>query len=208
MAHNGGVTVPRHVVWLLCALATFALFALAIHIRTVEAFDTRLLRDLHHEMGWRLSRTMLFVNRFGSPWVVFPLTCLLTLWLAAKRDWRAAAFVVACMGGIAVLNLALRASFHRLRPDLWPSLLPNHSYVYSFPSGHACIIAGLALTASRVIPLPRRWNIVLAGIVSAVGFTTLGLGVHFLTDVLAGWALAVSWTLLSGVLLGYGLTKP
>lgn len=195
-------------IWLLCGAAIFMMLAIAVHLRPVVNGDTAFLRGLHHGMGWRLSRTMVFVNRLGSPFVVYPCTGVLALWQLLRRDGRRLAFVVLSMGGIAVANVGLRAAFHRLRPDLWPSLLPNHSYLYSFPSGHASIIAGLALTLARVTRLPKSWNIVLAGIVIAVGFTTLGLGVHFLTDVIAGWALAVTWTLTSGFLVSLESSKP
>ena len=202
------VNRDRQVIWLLCAAALFGMLAIAVHLRPVVNGDAAFLRGLHHGMHWRLSRTMLFANRLGNPFVVYPCAVALTIWQIAHRDWRGSAFVVLSMGGIALANVGLRAAFHRVRPDLWPSLLPNHSYIYSFPSGHASIIAGLALTLARVILLPRSWNIVLTGIVLAVGFTTLGLGVHFLTDVVAGWALAVVWTLTSGLIVNLDSRKP
>lgn len=193
--HNASVTRQRQILWLVCSLTLLCLVAVSLQIHTVRDLDKEFLRSIHRTMGWRLSRTMLVVNLLGSPFVVAPVSAVLLVWTASQRAWRECCFVAITMGGIAVANVGLRAVFHRHRPELWPSLLPNHSYAYSFPSGHASILAALMLSATVVLPLSQARRLILVGVVVAVGCTTLGLGVHYLTDVLAGWLLALSWTL-------------
>jgi undecaprenyl-diphosphatase len=90
---------------------------------------------------------------------------------------------------------ALKAVVARPRPALWPWLVPQAGF--SFPSGHALAAASfypvLAWEAGCVRPLRRRWFAVLAALgVLWLGLGRLYLGVHWPSDVLAGWALGAA----------------
>lgn len=120
-------------------------------------------------------------------------------WLAGMH--RAAVYVAVAVVGAAVINTALKAAFDRPRPDL----VPHGSVVYqaSFPSGHSMLAATVYLTlgmvASRFVPR-RRLKVLLIGmaflVTGAVGASRVYLGVHWPTDVVAGWAVGVAWALL------------
>lgn len=120
-------------------------------------------------------------------------------WMAGMR--RAAVYVALAVLGAAVVNTALKAAFDRPRPDL----VPHGSVVYhaSFPSGHSMLAATVYLTlgmvASRFVPR-RRLKVLLIGmaflVTGFVGASRVYLGVHWPTDVVAGWVVGVAWALL------------
>ncbi|MFR9801679.1 phosphatase PAP2 family protein [Pseudonocardia sp. RS010] len=127
--------------------------------------------------------------------VVFGLT---TVFLALRRRWRPAAFVVTAAVGVGVLIPSTKALVDRARPmvDSPVVALPADA---SFPSGHA-VTSLTAWGALMLVALPavrrglRPWLVTAAVlVVVAVGFSRVALGVHFVSDVLAGWALAGSW---------------
>ena len=70
-----------------------------------------------------------------------------------------------------------------------------------FPSGHAAtsaaFVVALAIALSRATSPPQRWRLgavaLVALVAAGVGFSRLPLGVHYPTDVLGGWALALAW---------------
>jgi undecaprenyl-diphosphatase len=116
------------------------------------------------------------------------------------RSHAALFLVVAVVGGLVASSL-LKRSFERPRPDL----VPHGSYVYtsSFPSGHSTMATATYLTLgallARVSPtrVLKVYFLSLAIFVSlAVGVSRVYLGVHWPTDVFAGWTLGASWALL------------
>lgn len=122
-------------------------------------------------------------------------------WLALDRKIRTMFFVIVAVGGGDVLSALLKNFFDRPRPDL----VPHGSIVYttSFPSGHAMMSAVTYLTLgailARVQPRYRlkAYLFILAGLLTfAVGVSRVYLGVHWPTDVLAGWAVGSAWALL------------
>lgn len=133
----------------------------------------------------------------GTGTAVLVLT-LATLFLLIRRQRRLAAFVATTGLGLAVLGPATKAIVDRARPVVDSPVVETPSNA-SFPSGHsmtALVTFGVLLLL--VLPGVRRrarpWLIAgTAVLVIAVGFTRLALGVHFVSDVLAGWALGAGW---------------
>jgi undecaprenyl-diphosphatase len=130
---------------------------------------------------------------------IFTVTVTAFFWLAGMH--RGAVYVGIAVFGALVINSALKAAFDRPRPDL----VPHGSVVYqaSFPSGHSMLAATVYLTlgmvASRFVPR-RRLKVLLIGmaflVTGFVGASRVYLGVHWPTDVVAGWAVGVAWALL------------
>lgn len=138
------------------------------------------------------------VTAVGSEVAIGLLTLIVVTWLVVRRRDRAAAAVV---GGAmvvgAALTLALKHLVGRARPPA-SVMLGVFDSGYSFPSGHTAfstvffgLVAGLLLREAR--GGARRWLVVSAWVAAsgAIGATRLYLGYHWLTDVLAGWTLAV-----------------
>lgn len=120
----------------------------------------------------------------------------LFLWMARRP--RAVALLLVAFAGGQALSLLLKRGYARPRPDL----VPHESFVYtaSFPSGHSMMSAVVYLTLgallARVLPRRRMKLLVMAcalGATALTGLSRVYVGVHWPTDVLAGWAVGASW---------------
>jgi undecaprenyl-diphosphatase len=126
--------------------------------------------------------------------------------LVVRRWIRTALWVTVAVLGIAPLISLLKALFGRVRPDF--DLGGARYDSLSYPSGHSAGIATLVTVALLLVwPLllrrARTWLLVLGFcLVTLVGMTRMWLGVHFLSDVLGGWALGIGWSLLVAALFG------
>jgi undecaprenyl-diphosphatase len=119
--------------------------------------------------------------------------------LADKR--RIAMFVLVAVCGGLVLSALFKTTFDRPRPELVPHL--SHVYSASFPSGHSMMSAITYLTLGTLlarIHKRRALKIYFLGLAMlltfAVGISRVYLGVHWPTDVVAGWAAGASWAIL------------
>jgi undecaprenyl-diphosphatase len=126
--------------------------------------------------------------------------------LVRRRRMRLAAWVTAAVVLVAPLTSVLKEFFGRVRPDFGEGGARYDTL--SYPSGHASgvatlVVVGLVLTWPLLSAAARRaWLAVGVALVALVGFTRMWLGVHFLSDVVGGWSLGLSWTLLTALLLG------
>jgi len=137
----------------------------------------------------------------GGVGVLSVLTLAVSAFLTLDRKGRTAVLVLIAVGGALVLSFLLKSGFQRPRPEL----VPHGSYVYtsSFPSGHSMMSAATYLTLgallARVQPR-RRIKILLLGFATLltliVGCSRVYLGVHWPTDVLAGWTAGAIWALI------------
>ena len=120
--------------------------------------------------------------------------------LLMRKRHAAVMLAVAVVGGI-VLSSLFKAGFDRPRPDLVAHL--SQVYTASFPSGHSMMSAVTYLTLGALLsPLHRDWAAKLFFLAAAVvitalvGLSRVYLGVHWPTDVLAGWAAGAAWASL------------
>lgn len=168
-----------------------------------HAWAAQTLLYLHGSAAPALDRWALTLTGWGTRWGTLPIAVVGVLLWAGQRQWRKLAYWVGAIGGTALAAAILKVLWHRPRPNLWPSLLTPDRYPtdWSFPSGHAT--ASLALVAALWILLRRStpgrfrgiatWAISLLGgsFVIAIAWTRLYPGLHFVTDILGGWSLAL-----------------
>jgi undecaprenyl-diphosphatase len=137
---------------------------------------------------------MAAITYAGSGIALGILCTVVLVLLLRNREHVAAWYFVTCFTGAAMLNQICKHLFARARPDLWVSALPETSF--SFPSGHA--MNSMAMCAALVIVTwPGKWrNATLAFstvFVPLVGVSRLYWGVHYPSDIVAGWACAIAW---------------
>jgi undecaprenyl-diphosphatase len=182
------------------AVALFAALAEMMEAGATQRVDDAVLLWLNARATPTLDIAALEVTSLGSTTVVVLILLLSSAFLwSARHHYSVLLLWVAMIGGT-VLNLQLKAEFGRPRPHLfpWRTVQVGHS---SFPSGHAftavILYATLAYLLARLEPtrLQRRLTFVIAGIVILlVGLSRLYLGVHYPSDVLAGYVVGLAWS--------------
>jgi undecaprenyl-diphosphatase len=128
------------------------------------------------------------------------------LFLARRRAWWTLAWVASVVVLIGPLTTLIKAYVARVRPPFINGGALDLSR--SFPSGHSSGIAA-SVTVGLVLAWPvlsargrRLWLAVGVVLIVVVGFSRMWLGVHYLSDVVAGWSLGIAWALLTALLFG------
>lgn len=174
--------------------------------KDIFGFDRSILLTIHQWANPALDNFMISVTRLGDPgWVVGVIVGTL-VWLGLKHRYpEAVMFTIACLGAL-VLNSGMKVFFAKARPELWTRLIPEISF--SFPSGHALgsivLYGAIAYLLAEQVPKKSRlfYGIAIA-IVTAIGFSRLYLGVHWPTDILAGYGVGFLWLMTCTTLLQF-----
>jgi undecaprenyl-diphosphatase len=219
-------TISVHTVhWLWPALGVLAVAAIglcavfAVEIAEGDAFrfDSALLLALRtpgrldQPIGpaWLL-QSATDVSALGGFTLQWLLGAAAVAFLLIIRRRDEAIWLAGSVLGASILNAGLKSLVHRPRPELVPHLAVVSNA--SFPSGHAMISAAILLTIGAMLAetQPRRSaRIFLMGVcgllVLLIGISRVYLGVHWPTDVLAGWCLGSAWAVL--VFLGHRLVR-
>lgn len=201
-------SLPRH---FLAPVAGFLIFAL-VGLLVLEGYSENLDRILFlHFAGWARSYPAVMAILHLASWtadtaVRTMVGGMLVIGLLLFRRWRTALFAFVAMAGGAWFCSSIKQMVMRLRPDLLPQY--QHLESYSFPSGHAwngAIFYGvIALVMAQVFAergLRRAIATIAVFMVLLVGMARIALGVHWPSDVMAGWIGGASWLLLCRALL-------
>ena len=144
---------------------------------------------------------MLDITAVGGVTVISVIAALVAGYFVVVHKTALAVFVVLAVSGGAILSTLLKSLFNRPRPDLVARLVDVNTA--SFPSGHAMNSAVIYLTLGVILANTHAKSAVRIYILSAaicltlmIGFSRVYLGVHWPSDVLAGWAIGASWALL------------
>jgi len=159
-------------------------------------FDQPILLALHQLATPRVDAFFVAVSKLGYQGGVLPADVCILAWLAYRRRFRDGLFFGLSVVGSLLVNLGVKSHFARARPDLWAVISPEMTF--SFPSGHAMGSATLA-TAVVLLLWPTRWRwwALSVGLIFVVlvGMSRVYLGVHYPSDILAGWTAAIAWVL-------------
>jgi undecaprenyl-diphosphatase len=188
----------------------YAFFFLADEVGegSTEALDRKILlalrnpADLSDPIGPRwLEETMRDITGLGSVFTITFVTLSAVAYLALTRRHRIAAFVLGAIGGGLLVSTVLKMFYHRPRPDLVPHGMDV--FTASFPSGHAMMSAIAYLTLATLLARVDQNRsvkvlILLLGVGTTllVGASRIYLGVHWPSDVLAGWCIGAAWASL------------
>jgi undecaprenyl-diphosphatase len=203
-------STSRPGIWLLasalfCVLAVAGFLGIAHLVETQQslAFDQQAVVWFAAHRHPLSSTVLLLVTALGDSWILTGwIIGLLLVWLPDSRRWPNVVGLLLASGGAGILNETLKLAYQRPRPDFVPTLL--HPGGYSFPSGHAMI--GLACYGALLFIFWPRLRSRAARVALALGIGLLGLllglsrlywGVHYPTDVLAGYLAGVAWLLVA-----------
>lgn len=195
------------------AFAAFLAIASAVATGSVHAFDVAGLYALRDPAdaakpfgpAW-LQETGRDFTALGSNGVLSALVLAGSGLLALARRQAGAAFLLASYCGALGLDVLAKHWIERPRPDLVPHAA--RVFTSSFPSSHAtvsaaaCLAAALLLAQARPNPMFKAAAAALAiAFTVLIGASRVYLGVHWPTDILAGWALGMAWTALCWAVL-------
>ncbi|SEQ38468.1 undecaprenyl-diphosphatase [Faunimonas pinastri] len=213
------IPVEFGVLVLLCltaaSLLAFGLILNDIRGTQGHAFDEAVLLALRHPENlakpigpaW-VHKALHDITSLGSNAVLALITGLVCLYLLVSGKRAATLLVLVAIAGGALLSAFLKFDIQRPRPDVVPHLV--HVNSFSFPSSHAMLSAVTYLTLGALVAQMesrRRVRIFLIaasiGLTLLIGFSRLYLGVHWPTDVLAGWAIGSAWALICWLVAGW-----
>ena len=187
------------------AVAVFVWLAASVMSGRAGAFDTAVRAQIHAASFPALTYTMRGFTMLGEAGFLVPLGALIVWRLVAAGRRPSAAWFAAAGLGAELLDQTLKFWFRRPRPAAFFGVAPAN---YSFPSGHAlvsfCFYVALAEVFIDLVAQPveepswprgrrlaaRAVAVLLSG---WIGLSRIYLGVHYPTDVLAGYAAAVAW---------------
>ena len=141
------------------------------------------------------------MTALGSTLVLTLVSLMSVVYLFIQQNKRLACLIVIAISSGMLCSYLLKYGFARPRPEL----VPHGSYVYtsSFPSGHSMLsalvyftLAGLFARLQQSVKVKIYWYLSAMFLVLMVGISRLYLGVHWPSDVLAGWSAGVLWALL------------
>ena len=198
------------ILFLLAAAGVLVFLMLASEVREGEVFgvDRWLIQALRSPADpsvpigpfW-LRRALTDITALGGSPVLTLLTLMSAGYLLAARKTATAAFLVAAVSGGAIASNLLKLVFSRPRPEVVTHLVDTYST--SFPSGHAMNSAIVFLTLGALLAraeADRRVRIYLMAIAIfltlIIGCSRVYLGVHWPSDVIAGWCVGASWAIL------------
>ncbi len=196
---------------ILAGVWTFLAVAEKVREGSTQQFDERLLRALRQPDDPD--------QTIGPPWLKevgrdltalggVTVLCLVTAGVAGylllgRKPGALALLLAATVGGL-LLSLVLKDLYHRPRPAVVPHL--SYEATSSFPSGHSMLSAVVYLTLGTILArvvAQRRLKVYFLGLAilltALVGASRVLMGVHYPTDVLAGWSAGVVWALLCGL---------
>jgi undecaprenyl-diphosphatase len=198
------------IAFLILAVTAFAFAKLASEVFEGDtmAFDRYLITALRNPadpsvpIGPRWFRSaMLDVTALGGVTGLTLLTMIVAGYLLIARKTATAVFLVVAIAGGALASSLLKLGFHRPRPDIVAHLVDVNTT--SFPSGHAMNSAVVYLTLGALLARTHRlyreriYILAVTMILTlGIGFSRVYLGVHWPSDVMAGWMVGGAWATL------------
>jgi undecaprenyl-diphosphatase len=184
--------------WLAALLSLFLFAKLASEMREGETvgFDNGVRGWVHQFASPGMTQAMTFISLLGYDILLAELVIAILIFL--RIGWRRAAiWLSVTMVGSVLLDLTLKHVFHRPRPVPYFGDAP-HSY--SFPSGHALasfcfygVLAGLIVDRAERLSVRVAVGVLAAVLVLGIGISRIYLGVHYPSDVVAGYIAAAMW---------------
>lgn len=193
---------------MLLSLFLFIQIADAVHDKETYSIDNEILlmfrssEDISKPLGpERFQYIVRDITSLGSSTLLTIISLIVVIYLGLKKETRSIIYVLSAAIGGGILVQILKILFARPRPEIAGQLVSE--ITMSFPSGHSAMSAvvylSIAVLISRIESLykTRVFIITTALAISfIVGISRIYLGVHYPTDVIAGWMIGLFWALL------------
>ncbi len=187
----------------LLSVLIFIKFARDLQENQLERFDRTYIEWIQSHIGPELTVWMKGITGLGSFLTLFVLLLVsVSLMVWRRKKWEALFFLVAVTGGM-LFNQLLKRIFERERPMLRRIVEETG---YSFPSGHSMasiVFYGMLAMLLLMFVKSPVWKLAIAaaagGLVVMIGVSRIYLGVHYPSDVVAGFAAGAAWLTVCGV---------
>jgi undecaprenyl-diphosphatase len=180
-------------VFMVAGIAIVIGFAVMISADLTDAFDRAVMDAVRAPAIADLLSPLRAITELGSTGAVIAIAAISFAFAMAIGPWRHGLVAALTILLASIANTALKIAIGRERPELLDPLIVERGF--SFPSGHSALgmvaygILAVVVGRSR---LPRPWRtalvVVLGMLVALIGISRIWLGVHYPTDVIAGWA--------------------
>lgn len=181
----------------ICCLIFFAWLSEQVLKQGTDQFDAVIRSAVQQHASPFLTTVMSVITQLGNWQVMMAGTVYLLLVCWYRQERGLLLLVLVTMAGVGILDGTLKLVFHRMRPDPFIGSKPS---TYSFPSGHALVSLCFYTLVAGILSLrsDRHWNRVLIWTVASllialVGLSRIYLGVHWPSDVVAGYAAGLIW---------------
>jgi len=187
-----------------CLLATllFVRLAAGVFDDRFTTFDDQIILRLYGSAAPWITQLMSIFTMLGNPVPMGLFLAVAAILLLRAGRWIDSTGLIVAGAGGGILNQLLKASFQRVRPELFPRIVEASGY--SFPSGHAMgsiVCYGmLAFVGWRVLHtrFERFWLLLDASLlIFAIGLSRVYFGVHFPTDIIGGYIAGAIWLVIS-----------
>lgn len=182
-------------------LICFVVLSFSYHTACIEKFDDVITTFIQSFRNEYLTTYFIWMSYIGSKKVYFPLLIIIVMYFLIRKKLLSALFLMINYYGSRYLNSMLKLWYERPRPDVSQLVTATG---YSFPSGHTMnataflgFIAYVTITEHR-IALHKKVLIIFTAcfVIFSISVSRIYLGVHYPSDILAGWAAGGSWLVL------------
>lgn len=174
-------------------VVVFVLLAVGVSLDLTDPVDLAIIGAVRTPELRDLLSPLRLITELGSTWAVTAVAAITLFVGAAIGPWLHGAIGAVTIGLAALGNSALKVAMARERPEVLEPIITEHGF--SFPSGHSALgmvgygVLAVLVSRTRLAPPLRRGIIVgLVVLIGLIGLSRPWLGVHYPSDVLAGWA--------------------
>ena len=167
--------------------------AVLVSAGLTEAFDAGIIHALRGEPLHELLSPLRTITDLGSTGAVIVMAVVAFIFAVLIGPWRHGLIAALTITAASVMNSSIKIAIARERPDLLEPVIVERGF--SFPSGHSALgmvaygVLAVLVSRSRLPHGVRRGVVIALGVlVALIGISRIWLGVHYPTDVLAGWA--------------------
>lgn len=167
--------------------------AVLVSAGLTDAFDAGIIRALRSEPLRELLSPLRTITELGSTGAVIVMAVVAFVFAVLIGPWRHGLIAAVTITAASIANSSIKVAIARERPDLLEPVIVERGF--SFPSGHSALgmvaygVLAVLVSRSRLPRGVKRAVVIALGVlVALIGISRIWLGVHFPTDVLAGWA--------------------